>query len=123
MENRSGFRGRGDWGGGLTEAPKLEKAEGEDGKAQRNSDQDYDAKNRSERLKVGKMPVSCGGSGGRGKRETGTVSGDGDRGSGMRVMPRLQQREEQADGEERSPGGGKNGRLLNPQGAGQNSCH
>src|SRR5437899_12827942 len=97
MENRSGFRGRGDWGGGLTEAPKLEKAEGEDGKAQRNSDQDYDAKNRSERLKVGKMPVSCGGRGGRGKREAGKVRGEGDGGRGQRGMGRLRQREQHAD--------------------------
>src|SRR5256884_7033064 len=105
MENRSGIRGRGDWGGSLTEAPKLEKAEGEDGKAQRNSDQDYDAKNRSERLKVGKMPVSCGGSGGRGKRETGKVSGDGDRGSGLWVMRTRHQRGEQGEGGEGSPRG------------------
>src|SRR5438874_3969021 len=90
MENRSGFRGRGDWGGGLTEAPKLEKAEGEDGKAQRNSDQDYDAKNRSERLEVGKMPVSCGGSGGRGKRETGQISGGGARRLGLCVVQKAE---------------------------------
>src|SRR2546429_1460622 len=118
MENRSGIRGRGDWGGSLTEAPKLEKAEGEDGKAQRNSDQDYDAKNRSERLKVGKMPVSCGGRGGRGKRETGKVSGDGDRGSGLGGGAKAQQTGEQGGGEGRVPRGGKETRVVQPQGAG-----
>src|SRR2546429_8081976 len=98
MENRSGFRGRGDWGGGLTEAPKLEKAEGEDGKAQRNSDQDYDAKNRSDRLKVGKMPVSCGGGGGRGKGGRGKGRGGGGRGGGVWGGGRRQQKGEEGGG-------------------------
>src|SRR2546429_7580349 len=116
MENRSGIRGRGDWGGSLTEAPKLEKAEGEDGKAQRNSNQDYDAKNRSERLKVGKMPVSCGGRGGRGKGETGKVSGGGDRGGGFRGGAKGARQGEEGDGGGGEPGGGEEGPVVEPPG-------
>src|SRR5690242_3146360 len=101
LENSGGFRSRVDGLGSLAETAKFEKTECEDGKTQDNSGENQDAKNRSDRLHAGKMPVRGGGPGWREERN-GEIGGNCRR-DGWWTMPRLDQWEQQTDGDERAP--------------------
>jgi len=111
LEDRSGFRRRGDWRGGFAEAAELEKAEHEDGKAKNNSEKNYDAENRSDGLKAGNMPVGRSRAGRR-KRCGDEVSKNKDRTNTWQAVPGLEQREQEANSEERSPICEKDARLA-----------
>jgi hypothetical protein len=110
LEDGGRFRGGSEGGGGLAEVAKLEKPERKDGDAPGNAAENHDAKNRSERLKAGKMPVRSGWARCLRKRK-GEVGGEYCGCDDWRAMPGLHQREQQASGEERPPTREKNARL------------